>query len=139
MSIETLALLLTFLIVSMVGFFGLATIMVLISRDTTKIPEVVMRLSHIESLVGELTSDIRAEISASQASEMAHPRLQELWRTADGKYEAESFEALLSKMADDPNSPLSPQEIEAIQSVFEKIMGVQDEDDDQEERWKRGS
>jgi len=140
MNIDTLALLLTFLLVSLIGFFSVITIIVLISRDTTKIPEVIARLTNVESIVGELTSDIRTEIVAGQ-TETLHPwQPQELWRTADGKYEAPSFEALLSKMADDPDSSLTIEEKEAIQSIFEKIMGVQDEDNDKpDDRWKKGS
>jgi hypothetical protein len=140
MDTDTLALLLTFLFVSLIGFFSVITIIVLISRDTTKIPETIARLTNVESIIGELTSDIRAEIVASQ-TEAIHPwQPQELWRTADGKYEAPSFEALLSKMVDDPDSTLTIEEKEAMQSIFEKIMGVNDDDDDRSDtRWKRGS
>ena len=140
MNTDALALLLTFLIVSLAGFSSVIIIMVLLSRDTTKIPEAIARLTNVESIIGELTSDIRAEIVASQ-TEAIHPwQPQELWRTADGKYEAPSFEALLSKMVDDPDSNLTTEEKEAIQSIFEKIVGIQDDDEDKsDDRWKRGS
>lgn len=136
MDINTLALLLTFLLVSLIGFFSVIVIMVLISRDTTKIPELVARVSSVEALVGMLTADVGAEIAASHASAMGRPR--EIWRTADGRYEAGSFEELLTKMSDDPNSGLTVEEIESIQSIFEKIMGLPNEEDDEddEQRWK---
>jgi hypothetical protein len=135
MNIDTLALLLTFLLVSLIGFFSVIVVMVLISRDTTKIPELVSRVSSVEALMGMLTADVGAEIAASHASAINSPR--EIWRTADGRYEAGSFEELLSKMADDPESGLTVEEIESIQSIFEKIMGLPNEDDeDDEEKWK---
>lgn len=140
MNIEHLALLLVFLIVSLVGFFSLTIIVMLMSRDTTRIPEVIARIVNMENIIGELTSDIRTEIVAGQSESIHSWSPQEVWRTADGKYEATSFEALLSKMVDDPDSTLTVEEKEAMQSIFEKIMGVHDDEDDaSDNRWKKGS
>jgi hypothetical protein len=125
MSTDTLALLLSFLIISLFGFGGLAALIILVSRDTTKTPEVVNRVSNIEKIVERLAADVGAERSMPAA---------EIWRTADGKYEAGSFEELLTKMAQDPNTPLSVDEIESIKSIFEKIMG--ESDDDEPTGWK---
>jgi hypothetical protein len=125
MSTDTLALLLSFLIISLFGFGGLAALIILVSRDTTKTPEVVNRVSNIEKIVEGLAADVGAERSMPAT---------EIWRTADGKYEAGSFEELLTKMAQDPNTPLSVDEIESIKSIFEKIMG--ESDDDEPTGWK---
>jgi hypothetical protein len=125
MSTDTLALLLSFLIISLFGFGGLAALIILVSRDTTKTPEVVNRVSNIEKLVERLAADVTAERSSP---------MTEVWRTADGKYEANSFEELLTKMAQDPETPLSSDEIESIKSIFEKIMGQHD--DDEPTGWK---
>lgn len=119
MTNDTLALLLSFLIMSLFGFSGIAAMIILISRDTTKIPELVTRVTNIEKLAEQLASDVIAERDSP---------ISEVWRTADGKYEAESFEELLTQMAQDPNTPLSREEIDSIKSIFEKIMGEPDDD-----------
>lgn len=125
MSTDTLALLLSFLLVSLFGFGGLAALIILVSRDTTKTPELVNRVTNIEKLVEHLSADVDAERSSP---------MTEVWRTADGKYEAGSFEELLTKMAQDPDTPLSADEINSLRSIFEKIMG--EKDDDESTGWK---
>lgn len=120
MSTDTLALLLSFLIISLFGFGGIAALIILVSRDTTKTPEIINRVSNIEKLVERLSADVSAERDSAVA---------EIWRTADGKYEATSFEELLTQMAQDPNTPLSANEIESIKSIFEKIMGESDDEE----------
>lgn len=131
MSTDTLALLLSFLFVSLFGFGGLVALLILMSRDTTKIPEIINRVSNIEKLTEHLSADVSGERNISR----------ELWRTADGKYEATSFEELLTTMAQDPNTPLSIEEVNSIKSIFEKIMGEtsddDDDDDDSSSSWKQ--
>lgn len=128
MSTDTLAILFTFLIVtiSLFGFGGLALLIVLMSRDTTRIPELINRVTNVEKLTEKLSADVNMEQSSTN----------ELWRTADGKYEASSFEELLTKMVQDPNTPFTSDEIESIDSIFNKIMETPD-DDDADEAWKK--
>lgn len=119
-----------FLVLLIVGLFCTGLILagiLLISRWIALIPEVLARVSNTEQLVIQLSTDGH---STSEVS-------PELWRTADGKYTASSFEELLSKMASDPDSPLTTDEINAIKSVFKKIMQEDlDEDDTPPEPWK---
>lgn len=122
MSTDTLAILLSFLFISLMGFIGIAALIILSSRDTTKIPELLTRTMNTERLMEQLTADVSAETHSVP--------LQESWRTADGRYEARSFEELLTKMTQDPNSPLTVDEIESIRSVFDKIMGNADDDEE---------
>ena len=124
------------LMLLIVGLFCTALVLggiVLLSRSTTLIPELLVRTSNVEAIVTQLSADV-ASVASNEPTE--------LWRTADGKYTAGSFEELLSKMANDPESPLTPEEINAIKSVFKKIMQDDPEDlfnsgdSDTDEPWK---
>ena len=131
MNIDILALLLTFLIVSLFGFSILGALILFVSRDTTKVPEILTRLQIVESMLMRLVADVDAEIGTDD-------KTPEIWKTADGKYTATSFEDLIGMMASDPSGPLSPDEVNAIRSIFEKILGEKDEDDDQDkDNWKK--
>jgi len=96
-----------------------------ISRDTTKIPELVSRLVNVERITSKLAEDVNSEIGPGT----------ERWRSADGRYEASSFEELLSNMATDPDGPLDQDEIDAIKSVFEKIM--KNNNDEPKNDWEK--
>jgi hypothetical protein len=131
MSSDNLVLLLVFVFLSMLQFLTTIGFILFMSRDTTRIPEIVSRLTNIENLTQQLSSDVSAEQMNG---------FQELWATPDGKYKASSFEELISKMASDPNGPLSQEEIDAIRSAFDKILGQPDDDNDEpDEPWKRGN
>lgn len=125
MSTDTLAILLSFLLVSLFGFGGLAALILFVSRDTTKIPELIARVTNVEKMSEILSADVNAA---------RNEPFTQVWRTADGKYEAGSFEELLTKMAQDPDTPLSSEEIDSLRSIFEKIMG--EKDDDESTGWK---
>lgn len=130
MSIELLAVLLILLLVVLfVGGIQIISIL-LISRDTTRIPEIISRLSGVEAITRGLAADIEMGVDGLSSNE--------LWRSADGKYTAGSFEELLNMVASDPAGPLSADEISAIKSIFEKIMKspLDDGDDDVNEPWK---
>jgi hypothetical protein len=113
-----------------VGLFCTSLILggiLLLSKNTTLLPELLSRVAMTEEITRELLNDVRAETSEPE----------EIWRTSDGKYTAGSFEELLSKMASDPDGPLTQEEINAIKSVFNKI--AQDDtnnDDEPKEPWK---
>jgi hypothetical protein len=133
MSPDVLALSVVFLnaVLLMLGFGSILCLILFLSRDTTKIPELLARVSNIEELVEQLAAEVSAEIGEP---------LREFWKTSDGKYTATSFEELLSNMASDPNGPLSQEELDAIRSIFDKIAGESsdsDEDDEDVEPWKR--
>jgi hypothetical protein len=129
MSVETFAVLIVLLIVGLAAAGAIFASILLISRDTTRIPELLNRLIKTEDLVTKLSSDVGMELNdTSNASE--------IWKSADGRYTASSFEKLLSMMANDPDGPLTTDEINAIKSVFEKIIGDVDEDDEETEPWK---
>jgi len=127
MSTDTLAILLVGLIVSVTGFLAMGGLILLASRDTTKIPELIARTTNIEKMLEHLSADVGVE--------MAGGAVREVWRSADGKYEASSFEELLTKMTNDPNSPLTADEIESIKSIFDKILG--ESDDPEKEDWQK--
>jgi hypothetical protein len=131
MSSDIVILLLVFIFLSVIQFLGLAGLILFLSRDTTRIPELISRLTNVENLTQQLASDVNAE-------QLNMGGMQEIWRTPDGKYQADSFEGLVSKMANDPEGPLSPDEIDTIKSLFNKILGQPDNDNDEpEEPWKR--
>lgn len=97
------------------GLGGLLTVLILfIARDTTRIPTISNRLTNIETLLNSENSKDPDEV----------------WKTSDGKYEAESFEELVIKMINDPEGPLTMEEINAFQSIFRKISGEANGDDD---------
>lgn len=89
----------------------------LLSRDTVKIPLILDRLRIIEQHLG----------SQGDTSE-------EHWSTSDNRYHANSFDELLLQMIHDPNTPLSPEQVAAIKSIFEDHLGGNDGDD---EPWNR--
>jgi hypothetical protein len=130
MSVETLAVLLVLLIVSLAASGVLFATLLLVSRDTTRIPELLSRLTKTEELITKLSADVNLQIDDNN-------NMSEIWKSADGKYTAGSFEELLSMMAGDPDGPLTPDEINAIKSVFEKITGESNDDDDDKEPWKK--
>ena len=99
--------------------------MLLISRDTNKISEILSRVWSIETNVSELTSAVRSDISSAPTT----------WQSADGKYQASSFEELIAKMAADPNSGLAQEDIDAINRIFGQISHDDSEDDG--DSWKK--
>lgn len=126
MDITSVLLVLTLIL----GAVGVATIflsILLISKETSKIPELVSRLIGAEMMLTQLINEV----------DMERDNRQTMWRSADGRYEASSFEELLHRMATDPDSTLSTDEIEAIQSVFKKISQKSDENPDSSEPWKQ--
>lgn len=131
MTIETAVLFGVLFAVMLFGFGLVIGGLLLLSRETSKMPEIIARMNNVEKMCEQLLADVGIELNRPA---------QEIWRTADGKYEAKSFEELLHHMASDPNGPLSSDEIDAIKSVFEKIMQNPDEDDDDtpKEPWQRG-
>ena len=129
MSVETLAVLLVLLIVGLAAATAIFASVLLVSRDTVKIPEILSRLTKTEDLITHLSSEVNAEV--------ANSGMKEVWKSHDGKYTADSFEELLAMMANDPEGPLSEEEITAIKSVFEKITGEPDDDDEDKEPWKK--
>lgn len=46
---------------------------------------------------------------------------KKIYRSADGKYEANSLEELIQKMANDPKAGLTDDELEALKKMFEQI------------------
>jgi CHASE3 domain sensor protein len=129
MSVETLAVLLVLLIVGLAAAGAVFASILLVSRDTTRIPEVLSRLTKTEELITKLSTDVNVELKDNG-------NISEIWKSADGKYTANSFEELLAMMANDPEGPLTADEINAIKSVFEKITGDHDDDEDDKEPWK---
>lgn len=124
MSIDTLALMLVML-------FGILFIAILLMfKDTSKISEINSRLVNVEMLAQQLVTDVGLELNNSNT---------QIWRSADGKYQSDSFEGLLRQMSADPSGPLSKDEIETIKSVFDKIMQMPDDDDDDQsvEDWQK--
>ena len=99
----------------------------LISKETSKIPELINRSINAEMVLQQLAEDVNMEINDDS---------EVMWRSADGKYQGSSFEDLLHKMSTDPDGPLSADEIEAIKSVFDKIAG-QPDDDEPQEPWRK--
>ena len=116
------------LLVAVVGFATTFLAILLLSKDTTKIPEIINRLINTEMILGQLAQDVGMEINERDANVR--------WKTADGKYQASSFEELLHFMASDPNGPLTIEEIDAIKSVFDKI-AQNDDDDGSDEPWRK--
>lgn len=111
-----------FLIQTMIliaGFLGIAALVLLLSKNVVLIPELLQRIINLENSFINTTSDTEEDYSTHT-----------LWQSADGRYKANSFEELLSKMLDDPNSPFSPEEIEAIKSALNKIMGNKNDEED---------
>ena len=124
MSTDTLALM-------MVMLFGILFIAILLmSKETSKISEINSRLVNVEMLSQQLVTDVGLELNNANT---------QIWRSADGKYQADSFEGLLRQMSTDPSGPLSKDEIETIKSVFDKIMQMPDEDDEDQsmEDWQK--
>jgi len=99
----------------------------LISKETSKIPELINRSVNAEMVLQQLAEDVNMEINDDS---------EVMWRSADGKYQGSSFEDLLHKMSTDPDGPLSADEIDAIKSVFDKIAG-QPDDDEPQEPWRK--
>jgi hypothetical protein len=125
MSTDTLAL----LMVMLFGFGVLFIAILLLSKETSKTPEIISRLLNVEMLTQQLVADVGMELNGANTK---------IWRSADGKYQANSFDELLQQMSADPDGPLSKDEIETIQSVFDKIMQMPDEDDDEPtENWQK--
>ena len=124
MSTDTLALM-------MVMLFGILFIAILLmSKETSKISEINSRLVNVEMLSQQLVTDVGLELNNANT---------QIWRSADGKYQADSFEGLLRQMSTDPSGPRSKDEIETIKSVFDKIMQMPDEDDEDQsmEDWQK--
>lgn len=133
---EIFALLLVLIVVIFVLAVGggLFATMLLMSRDTVRIPEILSRLTRTEDVITTLAKDLDADLNYSG-------NMKEIWKSSDGKYVANSFEELLSMMANDPDGPLSPDEIATIKSIFEKIIDDDKNDDDsidnEKEPWKK--
>lgn len=121
----------TNVLISVVGFAAISLAILLLSKDVTKIPEIINRLINIELITAQLADDVNMEINDADA--------ELRWKTADGKYQGSSFEELLHKMSSDPNGPLSADEIDAIKSVFDKITQQpnNNENNEPDEPWKR--
>jgi hypothetical protein len=118
------------LLVTVVGFATTFLAILLVSKETTKIPEILNRLVNTEMILTQLAEDVNLE--------MRNDQTPELWKTADGKYQGMSFEDLLQKMSLDPDGPLTSDEIDAIKSVFDKIAQNPDDDDDSpQEPWRK--
>lgn len=118
------------LLITTVGFATTFLAFLLLSKETTKIPEIINRLVNTEMLLGQLAQDVGMEINEREANVQ--------WKTADGKYQASSFEELLHFMASDPNGPLTGEEIDAIKSVFDKIaQNDSDDEDGPNEPWRK--
>jgi hypothetical protein len=127
MSVESLAVLLVLLIVGLAVAGAVWASILLVSRDTIKIPELLSRVTKTEDAVNKLLSDVNSD---------QDDNVTEVWQSQDGKYVAGSFDELLAMMASDPDGPLTEDEINAIKSIFEKITGDSDEDD-ATDPWKK--
>lgn len=83
----------------------------LVSRDTSKI-------GRVELLLDALTKE-------------SHAPVQEKWVSSDGRYEAESFEMLLLQMINDPDTPLSTEQVAVIRTIFTDFLGDSPEQDEE--------
>lgn len=127
---EYLALLIVLNVLVIVCFGVLFIGILIIARETMKMPEIISRLLNIESLTQQLVSDVGFEMSS-----IGKPTV---FRSADGKYEASSFEELLQLMSGDPNSSLTKEDLDTIKALFQKFLqDQQDDDDDPPEDWKK--
>lgn len=121
MSIEILA---TILITIIFSLFITGILFLIVSQlnslqYSNKITELNNEIRDLHSMITSLITDEDLN--------------NKLFRTADGKYIANSFEELIDKMANDPDGPLTNDEIDAIRSVLNKI--IQEPIDDDDEPW----
>lgn len=117
--------------------------MMLIMRDTSKLSEVPSRLSRIENLVqtvgvnfqlSQLEENFTNMLREQQSSMTppTGPQGKTMYRSADGKYVANSPSELFEKMANDPGYGINHHDIEVLRKFFENIIeeDSQQEDDD---------
>jgi hypothetical protein len=92
--------------------------------NASKIDNIIHRLDELQKYMHHIFTD------ANNVPQ------QQLWRTADGKYTASSFEELLAKMANDPDSSLTEDQVQTLKDIFGKILrDTSKEDDDDIEEW----
>ena len=126
----------------LVFLFGIGTILlllVLVLRDSTKLPEINSRLFKVEQMLQSLIGNVQMsqmedsfnEALKEQNESSSHAK--RIYRSADGKYEADSVDKLLMMMVNDPHSSVDPNDLEALKRIFEQITKNIENDEDDEE------
>lgn len=109
---------------ALVCFVCLVLMLVLIAKDTAKLPDMSTRLIRMEHMLFQLLTQTQLQSVLSEASGK-----RAVFRTPDGKYSASSPEELMNKIMNDPDYPKNDEE---LRKYFEDMMG--DEDDEDEDK-----
>lgn len=96
---------------------------------TRRIPVVEERLQTVEEYLAGLSEEVNIGMGEGQGMEGAPM----VFRSLDGKHTAGSLEELMEKMANDPDSGIDGQDVEALREFFRKIIAEESEDDEEGE------
>jgi len=108
------------------------------------------RTAAIERLVVALHSMFAAEMAQGQfppgpsslPDTPMPPGMRRIFRTEDGRHQAENFEDLMHQIADDDKYRVAnPNDMEQLRRAFDEYKNQMDEEDDEEipgDEWKKG-
>lgn len=94
----------------------ISIIALLIYEKISNIPMILTKVDNMANLLTELNAIAQGDSA---------PR----YKSADGRYAADSMEELISKMANDPESSLTDDDVEALKKIFEQIIDEEEDDD----------
>jgi len=117
----------TIFLSALIALFGILGALLIVIRDTSKIPDISIRLIRTEHVLNQLMFNM-------QLQDMAHTldgqKGKVMFKTPDGKHTASSPNELIEKIMNDPEYNIEPKNQDGLRRFFEELM--KDDEDEPE-------